>query len=362
MAGTMQQIAELTGVSRGTVDRVLHNRGRVKDEVAERVREAAREVGYLTKSEKKNLRAQQILASSGGVWKIGIVTQLADASFMQLIRRGFEEAATEVEAYGIEVIVRECLDVDEKQQCAALDELMEMGIDALAIMPVECDGVRERLLRLTEERGIPIVTFNTDIIGVHRLAFIGMDNQQGGRAAAGLLGTLMRGTGSVLGVIGSFSNSTNLGRVNGFSEELAASFPGITLTGVIPSMYERENVAAIIKNAILNNPELGGIVMVSNGQLGIQDAFEDEEVKKAMASRTQTKRPYVVIYDLTSKNRLLLESDVVDFVIDQDGYNQGYRSVLTLAGLLRSGRQPAEEYIYTDITIRTKYTSPGRER
>ena len=53
MAGTMQQIAELTGVSRGTVDRVLHNRGRVKKEVAERVKEAAREVGYMTKSEKR---------------------------------------------------------------------------------------------------------------------------------------------------------------------------------------------------------------------------------------------------------------------------------------------------------------------
>ena len=358
MAGTMQQIAELTGVSRGTVDRVLHNRGRVKKEVAERVKEAAREVGYVTKSEKKNLRAQQILTSTGSIWKIGIVTQLSGASFMQSIRRGFEEAALEVEAYGIEVIVRECPDVDEKQQCTALDELMQLGIDALAIMPVECDGVRERLLYLTDEEGIPVVTFNTDIVGVHRAAFIGIDNQQGGRAAAGLLGTLMRGTGSVLGVIGSFSNSTNLGRINGFSEELAASFPDIILMGIIPSMYERDNVAAIIKNAILNNPQLGGIVMVSNGQLGIRDAFEDEEVRKALASRSQTRRPYVVIYDLTPKNRLLLEADVVDFVIDQDGYNQGYRSVMTLAGLLRSGRRPAEENIFTEITIRTKYTSP----
>ena len=361
MAGTMQQIAELTGVSRGTVDRVLHNRGRVKKEVAERVKEAAREVGYMTKSEKKSLRAQQILTLSGGVWKIGIVTQLSGASFMQSIRRGFEEAALEAEAYGIEVIVRECPDVDEKQQCEALDELIQLGIDALAIMPVECDGVRERLLCLTEERGVPVVTFNTDIVGVRRLAFIGMDNQQGGRAAAGLLGTLMRGSGSVLGVIGSFSNSTNLGRVNGFSEELAVSFPGITLMGVIPSMYERENVASIIKNAILNNPQLGGIVVVSNGQLGIRDAFENADVKEALTRREQTKRPYVVIYDLTPKNQLLLEADVVDFVIDQDGYNQGYRSVMVLAGLLRSGRRPSEENIFTEITIRTKYTSPLRE-
>ena len=34
MAVTAQQIAELAGVSRGTVDRALHNRGRVNPEVA----------------------------------------------------------------------------------------------------------------------------------------------------------------------------------------------------------------------------------------------------------------------------------------------------------------------------------------
>ncbi len=361
MAGTMQQIAKITGVSRGTVDRVLNNRGRVKDEVAERVREAAREIGYLTKTEKRQRNARQYLSSRVLMRKIGVVTQLCEASFMLAIRRGFEEAAEEVKAYGLEVIVRECTDVNEEEQCAAIDELEKLGIDALAIMPVECDGVRERLNRMIQEKGIPVVTFNTDIVGVNRLAFIGMDNQQGGRAAAGLLGILMRGRGSVLGVIGSFSNSTNLGRVNGFSEEIAAGFPGITLTGIIPSMYERENVASIVRNAIINNPKLGGIVMVSNGQLGILDALEDEEVQKAISEREDKRRPYIVIYDLTPKNRMLLEEDVVDFVIDQNGYDQGYRSIMILAGVLHSDRRPQREYIFTDITIRTKYTSVGSE-
>ncbi len=359
MAGTMQKIAELTGVSRGTVDRVLNNRGRVKDEVAERVREAAREIGYLTKTEKNQMNARQYLSSHTAVRKIGVVTQLSEASFMLSIRRGFEEAAAEVKPYGIEVIVRECSDVDEAQQCGAIDELDGIGIDALAIMPVDGELVREKLNYMIQTKGTPVVTFNTDIVGVNRLAFIGMDNQQGGRVAAGLLGILMRGKGSVLGVIGDFSNSTNLGRINGFSEEITTGFPGITLTGVIPSMYERENVASIVRSAILNNPTLGGIAMVSNGQLGILDALEDEEVKKAISQREDRRRPYIVIYDLTPKNRMLLEKNMVDFVIDQNGYDQGYRSIMILAGFLNRGSEPAQEQIFTDITIRTKYTSSG---
>ena len=42
---TMQQIADRCGVSRGTVDRALHHKEGVREEVAERIRAAAREAG-----------------------------------------------------------------------------------------------------------------------------------------------------------------------------------------------------------------------------------------------------------------------------------------------------------------------------
>ncbi|MDY5103231.1 MAG: LacI family DNA-binding transcriptional regulator, partial [Agathobacter sp.] len=38
---TIKEIAELAGVSRGTVDRVLNNRGSVNAQTAQRVREIA---------------------------------------------------------------------------------------------------------------------------------------------------------------------------------------------------------------------------------------------------------------------------------------------------------------------------------
>ena len=77
MAGTMKQIAELSGVSRGTVDRVLNNRGRVRDEVAERVRQAAQELGYRTKTEKKSLKGATGTDADPARKRIGIVTQLS---------------------------------------------------------------------------------------------------------------------------------------------------------------------------------------------------------------------------------------------------------------------------------------------
>lgn len=83
--------------------------------------------------------------------------------------------------------------VDEKEQLRFIEELESEGISGLAVMPVDCESVREKLESLSVEKKIPVVTFNSDIVGSKRLCFVGMDNRKSGRTAAGLLGMLTRG-------------------------------------------------------------------------------------------------------------------------------------------------------------------------
>ena len=51
-----------------------------------------------------------------------------------------------------------------------------------------------------------------------------------------------------------------------------------------------------------------------------------------------------------------LRENTVDFLIDQNGYVQGYRPLNILADMILKGKLPEEEYLYTDIKIMTKYT------
>ena len=53
MAITLQQIADLAGVSRGTVDRALNNRGRIKPEVEQRIKKIAKDVDLIATSKDK---------------------------------------------------------------------------------------------------------------------------------------------------------------------------------------------------------------------------------------------------------------------------------------------------------------------
>lgn len=95
MAGTIQQIADLAGVSRGTVDRALNNRGRIKPEVAAKVKEIANELGY------QSNRGIRTPDKEPMKLKIGIVTHLSKSSFMIQVNKGIDQAAKELQERGV---------------------------------------------------------------------------------------------------------------------------------------------------------------------------------------------------------------------------------------------------------------------
>lgn len=339
MAATIQQIAELAGVSRGTVDRALNNRGRIKPEVAQKIQEIADELGYVPKHRGKGPGAIEHV-------KIGVITQLSKSSFMIEVNRGIRQACEELESRGVEVVLRDTDKVDEQKQSEAIDSLIQEGIDALAIMPVESEMIRSKINELAEERRIPVITFNSDIVGSRRCCYVGLDNRKSGLTAAGLMAMLTRAAGKVLVITGYFSNSVNSMRVDGFVEEIKKSFPGMELVGVQSSSDNAEEVERIILNTMAVFGDLAGIFVVSGGQKGVRTAFEKLEVEQ---------RPYVIIYDETPRNKESLANGDVDFLIDQEGYVQGYRPIHILADMLQKGQEPESEYIYTDINIKTKY-------
>lgn len=222
MAGTIQQIAELAGVSRGTVDRALNNRGRINPEVAKQIWQIADEIGYVPKHQRKKEQEQKKIEET---YRIGVVTQLSNSPFMIQVNKGIYDAAERLLETGVQVIVKENPSVDEEAQLKSILELEEAGIQALAIMPVDCDRIREKLNDLIEEKQIPVVAFNTDIIGTKRNCFVGLDNWKSGQTAAGLWGLMMHGKGKVLGITGYFSNRAGSRRIDGFIEETRKQFP-----------------------------------------------------------------------------------------------------------------------------------------
>lgn len=346
MGVTIRQIAEAAGVSRGTVDRALNNRGRIKPEVAEEIKRIAKELGY-----RPNQFGRALSMSKNNI-KIGVILQGAETPFMQTVLQGIEQAKEEVDNLGGTVLLSKIPHINAKGVLEAMEQMRDEGVSAIALAPAEDEEVKAKINEYVEELQIPIVTFNSDVKDTKRLCFVGQNAFQCGRAAAGLMGELVAGEGKVAMISGYSSNPSLSNRILGFQSEMACKYPDVELIGP-KYCYEDNSIASQVTEEILRTtPDLKGIFMNSHGEEGLcrilKEQGKDGQIK-------------VVANDFMGKNYDLLRDGVISLLIGQDAYVQGYEPVMILFRLLFHGEQPEGEFQYTELMIRNAYTIPEGE-
>ena len=333
---TMQQIADRCGVSRGTVDRALHHKEGVREEVAERIRATAREMGYIS---------NRLVMQQTRQWKIGVVLHSGHSAFVQMLCELFSSFSERELIPNITVIVRVMQDMDVQHQLTLIDELVTTEhIDGLALMPLANTLVRDRINTLSEQQGIPVVTFNTDITDANRLAYVGADNIAAGRAAAALLGMVMQGRGSVLPILGQRSGHyADSQRYTGFLNEMAENFPGIRILHPECSFLDENLAERIASRAIHSDEEVNGFYLTSAGREGVYHAVNAAENREKI---------HIVVHDITEGNVRMIKQGTVDFIIGQDVKTQGTLPIRLLYDYLERHQFPKERMNITDITIK----------
>ncbi len=155
--------------------------------VAARVRRIAAERGY------RPNRAGRMLARAKNPIRIGVIVQSVETMFMHTVFEEIERASAHFTTTGAEVLVRPLEGVDAQQQLDVIDELLEAGVQGIALSPAEDERVRARIQELSER--MPVVTFNSDLPDSGRLCYVGVDNFACGRMSAGLMDLLLAGQG-----------------------------------------------------------------------------------------------------------------------------------------------------------------------
>ncbi len=338
MAVTLAEIAALAGVSRGTVDRALNDRGRVDPKVAARVRRIAAERGY------RPNRAGRMLARAKNPIRIGVIVQSVETMFMHTVFEEIERASAHFTTTGAEVLVRPLEGVDAQQQLDVIDELLEAGVQGIALSPAEDERVRARIQELSER--MPVVTFNSDLPDSGRLCYVGVDNFACGRMSAGLMDLLLAGQGEVLLVAGQENNWSHQQRVDGFQAEAAANFPGLSLLSPQTCGDDQQLAHDIVCRAVQEHPSLRGVYVSVNGQLGACDALRELGLQGKV---------HLICHDLIPANTENVRRGLIDFLIDQDAALQGARPIELLMDYLLAGEKPETDRILACIDIRNRY-------
>ena len=170
---TIQEIAEMAGVSKSTVSRYL-NQGYISEEKADRIRAVIEETGY-----KANFFAKRLKMKESKL--IGIVLPRIDSVTVGKLLTGIGRILEPAGYQGLLLSSQ----LQTKKELASIQSLAQQGVDGIIVDSI---GITDRHVALTEELGLPIVFTGQQHKGVHWLK---LDDYAAGR----LMGAYLRQMG-----------------------------------------------------------------------------------------------------------------------------------------------------------------------
>jgi LacI family transcriptional regulator len=317
---TMFDIAQIAGVSIGSVDRALNNRGRISAETRSKILQAVEECGYRPNKIASTLGKRRTI-------RIAAIFPSKPDYFFDEIARGFEMAQQEFDDYKLEITHITTLNLDAKTQRNKLKVIKKGDYDAvlLATGGKDLKGIIDKML----ESGIPIATFNSDAVQSKRLFYIGINYINSGRIAANILGPLCHGKGKVAVFSGFADVSCHQDRKTGFLEVMRNNYPRMEY--VFGDDYgDRDDLAyTIISKYLKTHEDITAIFTNSApGIVGAGRAVEELEPKR---------RPILIGYDLNQYTAAMLKNGLCWAIIDQSPSRQSYYAAKTMLNYLING-------------------------
>lgn len=333
MKPTINDIARACGVSRGTVDRVIHGRQHVRPEIRNKVESALRESGYTTAKSRHSDKPSLTIAV--------LLPQWSDNYFAQQTYAGINQAEHSINDPRLHVITRELNSRSLEEYITLLDELAAEKVHGIILNAAQSPIIEMKIDELAN-RGIAVVTYDADVPSSKRICFIGQDIYQSGAIAAGLMARFMRPRDEVLIVTGRMDFESSKGRVDGFVRHLQSQgFPPDCYT--ITECLERFDLTSeTVCHTLRERKHLRYIYMANESVAGCVDG-----VRKAQVAHPVR----IICNDMTPSAKKFLQNGQIDFIIGQTFTQKAYKAIITLYNLLCHGIPPKKERLYTESFI-----------
>jgi ribose transport system substrate-binding protein len=203
----------------------------------------------------------------GGKPTVALVLKTLNHPYFVDMRRGAQEAADRL---GVTLQVQAAeREIDVEKQMQIVENLIQTGIQALAITP---SGSREIVSALVKARDakVPIVVVDTRLdpkaaadAGVHAETFVGSDNYEGGKLAGEYLIKATGGKAHVGILEGIPGHETGDSRLRGFRDAVKGT-TGVTIVASQPANWERDQGFNVFQNMLQAHPEIDSIFACSD--------------------------------------------------------------------------------------------------
>ena len=330
---TIKQIAEICGVSRGTVDRVINGRGKVKEEKRALILQTMEKFGYQPNP------AARALVSQRQSPIVGIIISASEIQFFAPVIRALRKAASYYERFGLRAQWHLLTGYSAADQCTAIAALQAEGAAAIIINPISEPEVIEALDECIHN-DIFVIALNNDFESDIPHVYVGSDYAAGGRTAAALLRKLR--TDSIhAGVV--YSGVRMLGhmhRIEAFRERLTAE-KDCTIAAMAVSFDDDIKAYESTLEMLEEHPEINAFfIATSGGAHGVCQAL----VKKGRSDDIT-----VVTFDIIPAIRSAMHSGIIDAAIYQHPRRQGQIAMQLAYDRLISCLEPTRsKYLMTN--------------
>jgi ribose transport system substrate-binding protein len=233
-------------------------------------------------------------------------------------RRGAETAAKELaEKHGIPIQIIWMTPDHEDGELQATAVAQAVRDRASAIL-ISCSDTERCTTAINDavDRGVPVMTFDSDAAGSKRFAFYGVDDENLGRSVIRELAGQLQKKGSVAILAGNKDAPNLQKRVDGVRRE-AALTPGITIAGTFHHLETPTDAAAEVASVQNANPKIQGWAMVGGWALSTPRLAKELDAKKVK----------IVAVGGLPAHLAFVESGLAPVLLALPTYNWGYVSI-----------------------------------
>lgn len=296
---TIADLAEASGVSVATVDRVLNGRLPVREETARRVYDAANAIGYHAAG-----LIRQRMSAPQRQHRLGFLFQKPEQAFYRDFAREIELAAARAPGFSARIAIDYWSEQRPEDIVARLNRMAEKT-EAVALVSPDHPTITAAVEAL-KAHGIPVFSLLSDFAPGVREGYVGLNNRKAGRTAAWMIARAAPMPGKIAVFVGSHRFHGHELREIGLRSYFREHAPDFTVLETLVNLETADLTHQAMLDLIAQHQDLVGCYVAGGGMEGAISALRQAR---------PTPSPAVVCHESTGDSRAALADNIVTMVI-----------------------------------------------
>jgi LacI family transcriptional regulator len=292
---TISDLAQTSGYSVSTVERVISGRVPVRKETTEKIIQCAKKIGfYILNEERKEVNQ----------YHFGFLLLQSYRPFYQRLAQALQQEANNCTQSKIDISVEF---LDDLSPANVADRIVNFGLefDALGVVAAEHPLINKAINKLSSKE-IPIFGLITSLNEKCGVGYVGLDSWKAGRMAAWAIANICNTPGKIGLMNGSPRYRCQELNEIGFRSYLREHAPDFQILEPFSSQEVPDIAEELTRNLLKEVPDIVGFYFAGGGIIGAMRALREFHTEKRLVT---------VGYELMDETRNGLLDNILTLVI-----------------------------------------------